>query len=111
MYSCCMKVLRNAAPRSGSLLITVSVVFLCGTRLGGPDGCPENGPTMWGHPVSLERGGEGGSSHHGCSKQLSLETGKRLCRRAQHDAVMVSMAPLGERLRRHCENKRPQPPR
>ena len=30
---------------------------LCGTRLGGPDGCPENGPTLWGHPVSLERGG------------------------------------------------------
>ena len=32
---------------------------LCGTRLGGPDGCPENGPTLWGHPVSLERGGGG----------------------------------------------------
>ena len=27
MYSCSMKVLRNAAPRSGSLLIPVSVVF------------------------------------------------------------------------------------
>ena len=30
---------------------------LCGTRLGGPDGCLETGPTLWGHPISPERGG------------------------------------------------------
>ena len=81
---------------------------LCGGRLGGLDGCPEYGPEFWGHPISLERGGEGGARHHGCSVHLSHEAGKQPCIWETDDCAIVSMAALAECLHLKSKKRAPQ---
>ena len=98
-----------------------SATPLCGSRLGGLDGCLENGPKFCGHPISLERGGSargtmaarGGFCNECCTRTSTWESrpghGLRgrpsLCASPQTirlDGVRHAMVHKKHVLYRHC---------